>query len=60
MSFLILILAEKREGIQRPLPRLLFALLIAFNLGVGIDQIAPTPEPGFVYNVFAALERFLS
>lgn len=59
MTFLIMILAETREGIRDPVPKPLFALLIAFNLGVGIDQIAPTPLAGFMYNVFGSLENFL-
>lgn len=60
MTFLIMILAEARDGINEPVPRPLFALLISFNLGVGIDQIAPTPLAGLIYNVFSSLENFLT
>jgi hypothetical protein len=59
MTFLILILAETREGIDEPIPKSLYAILLSFNLGVGIDQIAPTPLAGFIFNVFASLENFL-
>ena len=59
MTFIVLILAEKRGGLNQPVNQTLFVLLLSFNLGVGIDQIVPTPLAGFVYNAFYALEKVL-
>lgn len=58
MTFLILMLGETRRGLEKELPKAPFALILAFNLGVGIDQIAPTPLAGFAYNFFASAQRF--
>lgn len=60
MTFLIFILAETHQGLARPVPRPLFAGLVAFNLGLGINPIAPMPLEGFVYNFFTSLGIFLS
>ena len=36
-------LAERRGRLDRPVSKPLFALILAFFLGVGIDQITPMP-----------------
>lgn len=55
MTFLVMLLAESRDGLERPLPKSVYGLVLAFCLGVGIDQIAPEPLRGFVFNVVHAV-----
>lgn len=60
LTFLILMLAERRGRLERPVSKPLFALMLAFFLGVGIDQITPMPLSGFVFNFFDAIGAVLS
>lgn len=60
LTFLILMLAERRGRLDRPVSKPLYALTLAFFLGVGIDQIAPMPLSGFVFNFFDAIGSLLS
>lgn len=60
MTFLILMLAERRGGLDKPVPKPLYALTLIFFLSVGIDQIAPMPLNGFVFNFFDAIGAVLS
>lgn len=60
LTFLLLMLAEKRGGFDKPVPKPLYALVLAFSLGFGIDQIAPEPLSGFAYNLFQTIVRIIT
>lgn len=55
MTFLLLMLSETRPGLERPVPKVVYGLVLAFCLGFGIDQIAPEPLRGFVFNFAQAV-----
>lgn len=59
LTFLLLILAEKRGGFSQSVPRGVYALVLAFCLGVGIDQIAPEPLTGFVHTLGRAVANVI-
>ena len=60
LTFLILMLAEKRGRLDKPVSKPIYVMTLAFFLGVGIDQIAPMPLSGFVFNFFHAIGSVLS
>lgn len=55
MTFLLLILAETRAGLSAPVHRITYLLVLCFCLLAGINQIAPEPVGGFVYNLVHAV-----
>ncbi|WP_425084659.1 hypothetical protein [Ruegeria profundi] len=55
MTFLLLILAETRDGLKLPMHKLPYALVLCFCLLIGINQIAPEPIEGFAFNFVHAL-----
>jgi hypothetical protein len=60
MTFLLLILAEKRKNFAEPVEKYTYTLLIAFGLGIGVDQIAPMPLGGVIFNVFQSMANILN
>ena len=54
MTFLLLILAETRNGLSAQVHKVTFAVVLTFCLLVGIHQIAPEPIEGFVFNFLHA------
>ncbi|MDH5530998.1 MAG: hypothetical protein OEY05_13270 [Paracoccaceae bacterium] len=59
MTYLILIAMDRRD-IDASLQRPAYSAALVFNLGIGIDQIAPVPRGGLIYNVLASFENFTS
>ena len=55
MTFILLLLGEKRTELSEPVPRTALTVILVLSLGVGFDNIAPTPVPGFVYTFFEAI-----
>lgn len=60
LTFLILMLAEQRGRLGKPMSKPLYVVTLAFFLCIGIEQIAPMPLKGFVFNFFDAIEAVLS
>lgn len=59
MTFLLLILAETRNGLRLPVHKITYALILSFALLIGINQIAPEPRGGLVSNFAHAVGAVL-
>lgn len=62
LLFLTLAINEARAGdaLSKPVSPLIFAAILAFNLGVGFWHMLPEPTPGFVQVIATAVLRLLT